>query len=430
MRQLTVFVLLLILCATFVPIPAAHAQVDPFNSATLTEAFINAQLAAALPPDGDLSNLSVDLQPGQVVLMATAQGDQGALDLSLTLVPTVVNGRVEWEVTAISLGGFTIDLDQYAQSGTGADAVGGLQGLVDQTAQDHLVESLTVTDIAITMTWRRDDPEGPAFDLVDTALSMTVTEAYVNALPGIAHPDDPDLINVSVDFQPGQIVFNGTRVALNGQQVPFSMTVTPTIYNGTVTWTVAALVVSGTAQDPFHVAQMNDDITGSWRAYFTGLYRSGALTEVLITDTTLTLTWDAALAGPTAFELGDGTLIIDEAAINAALVVSSPRDYRISNVVCDLQPGQAVLTANLNLADGQVIVERAVFVPGVVNGVIVWTVTEVTLDGVSLDAETIARFNETASGWWHTMFWAESSLYVVTNVTVTDDDITIQGVPR
>lgn len=430
MRTLTIFSLLLMFCAALVPIPAAHAQTDPVNSATLTEGFINAALTEALPPDSNLSNLRVDLQPGQIVLQATVAGEQGPVELSLTLVPTVIGGRVEWDATAISLGGFEIGLGQFNQSGTGAATMGDLQSLVNTTTAGQPVESLTITDSELTLTWLRMDPAGPAFDLRDTALSMTVTEDYVNALPAVTNPDNPDLYALSVDFQPGQIVLDGTRFEPDGRQVPISVTFTPTLYNGTVTWAISAMVVGGTAEDEFHVAQMNDDIAGSWRNVFNGLYRSGSLTEVLITDTALTLTWDASLDTTTQFELGDGTLVIDEAAINEALVVSSPPSYRITDVYADLQPGQVVLTANLNLNDGTVITERAVFVPDVSNGVIVWTITEVTLDGTPLDYETISRFNEATSGWWRGLVWGQMGRYAVTDITVTDSAITIQGAPR
>ncbi len=412
--------------------PAAQAQEHgPFDSVTFSEGFINVTLQEYMPPDAGLTNLYVDLQPGQIVISATVQGERGALDLSLTLAPAVVNGAVQMPATAMTLGGFEIDLTQFQAGSEGTQAVNGLQDMIAGATTGSPVETVSVTDTALTVTWRRADPGAPAVALVDTAVSLTISEAYANGLPGITQPDDPTLTGLQINFQPGQLVLTGTNTEPDGSQVPFSMTLVPTINGGLVTWSVTAMSVGGAAESAFHIGQRNDDIAGSWRAFFTGLYRTGQMTNVVLTDTSMTMTWEGLIENAPVFDLGAGSLVVTEEYINNAYQVTHPGGYRISDVVVDLQPGQVVITANLNLNDGRVLVEQATFVPSVQNGVIVWTITQVTLDGEALDAETIARFNEeAAAGWLSVLVWEQVSTNRITNVIVTDTEIEIRGVSR
>jgi hypothetical protein len=407
-----------------------HAQETPFDSATLTEAFINAQIQAHQQPGSELTNLYIDLQPGLIVISGTTTGNQGALELSLSLAPSVTNGRLDLQATAITIGGLELDLTQWTQSGGGADTADDLQALISGSAQGGQLESIVVTDSDLTVTWRRADPNAPALALVDNALSLTATESYVNSLPAMTNPANPDLSDLHMDFQPGQATFTATRTLADGSQVPVTITFVATVYNGLATWSVQAMIVGDTPADDLEVGQVNDDIVGSWRVFFNGLYRSGQLESIVLTDTTITLTWDADLQSPIAFDPASGSLVVTEDAINASYRVTNPISYTISNVIVDLQPGQVVITADLNLANGRVLAERITFVPSVNNGVIEWTVTTATLDGEPLDPEIIARFNETLARWWDTIMWRSMGDYMVTSVTVSDTEITITARSR
>jgi hypothetical protein len=405
------------------PIMAARAQGNPLDSATFTEAFINAQIQANQRPNADLTNLYINLQPGQLVMSGTVQSAQGSLDLALTLVPSVSNGRLNLEATVLTIGGFPIDLSQWTDAGT----VGDLQNVISSAAENRPLESLTVTENDLTVTWRRADPDGPALNIVDTSVSLTFTEAYYNALPGVQNPPGGQLSDVYVNFQPGQVTISGTYTPRNGPTAPLIMTAVPTLFNGLVTWTVTAMQVNNAPLDAQALGQMNDDIAGSWRMFFTGLYRAGALANLILTEDTVTLTWDSSVQNEVGFDVFTGSIIVTEEYINNTYRVTHPRGYSINNVVVDLQPGQVVINANLNLNNGNVLVQRTVFVPSVENGMILWTIAEATLDGEPLDPAIIARFNESVIGWWNWLVWSQVSDYTFTNVRITDTQIEISA---
>lgn len=425
MRLSAVFVV--IAMVLFALVPAASAQSDPVNSATFTENFLNAQIQANQQPNANLTDLSVDLQPGQIVLVAMVTGRQGnPLEMSLTLVPLVVDGRVTFEATVFMLGGFELDLTQFQANPNAAAAVGAVQDVVGEAAQNNRIQSVTVTADALTLTWLRANPDAPRFDLVDTRISMTVTASYVNDLPGVSNPGNPLLADLVLDFQPGQLMLTGTRTVGDNPAAPFSVTMVPTLNNGLITWTIIALVVDGAPTDAQAIGQMNDDIVGSWRMLFDSLYRSGSLTAIDITDSTLTLTWDTTLANDTpGFENGQGTLVIEEQYLNSAYRVTDPPTYRITDETVDCQPGQVVVSANLNLNNGTILQQVTTFVPSIENGVVIWLVSAVTLDGEPLDPAIIDRFNEAILGWWNGVLWGQLGDYQATNVTVTDTQVEI-----
>lgn len=429
MRLLSAFVLVSMVLLALVP--GTFAQTDPTNSVTLSESFINAKIQANLPADSRLDNLYLDLQPGQIVVSATVTGGQNPLAFDLTLVPSVVDGSIQWEATVLTIGNFDMDLTQFENNPNAAQVTDSLRGVVGDASQSKPVASLTVTADTLKLTWQRADPDGPAIDIVDTAVSMTLAESYVNALPGVVNPDNPALSDLAVDFQPGQLTLTGTRTPQDGDPAPFSLTMVPTIQNGLLTWTVTALLVDGTASDAQAIGQMNDDIAGSWRMFFNGIYRSGNFADIAITDTALTLTWDSTLVtGTPSFEPGQGSLVITEDYINTSYQVTNPTGYSITDAYVDCQPGQVVITANLNLSGGRVLEQVTTFVPNVENGVVRWTVTEATLDGEPLDQAIIDRFNEFLTAWWQGVVWGQAREFQVTDVAVTEDQIEINAVSQ
>lgn len=427
MRKFSVCMMVAVLLLVLVPF--THAQTTPTNSVTLTEAFVNAQIK--LPGDSNLTNLTIDLQPGQIALAATVNLGESPLDLALTLVPTVVDGTLEWEATVLTIGGVDLDLAQAGRNRSTADAMNSLNGVVSGAAQDHPIDSVEITDSALTLRWLRADPNDPAFDLVDTAVTMTLTESYVNALPAVTNPANPALHDLSVDFQPDQVTFSGTRTTSDGTDASFSMTMVPNLQNGLLNWTITAYAVGDEAQDAQSIGQMNDDIAGSWRVFFNGIYRSGNFSAITITDTTFQLTWDRALdTGTPSFEAEQGSLVITEEYINSTYQITSPSAYSITNGYADCQPGQVVISADLNLASGTVLTQVTTFVPSVEDGVVVWTITSATLNGEPLDQAIIDNFNEVTHSWWAGIVARQGRDFTVTDVTVTDTEIEISGSPQ
>jgi hypothetical protein len=409
---------------------ATQAQDSATNSITFTEEFLDAKLQDTITPDGKVNSARLDLQPGQIVISGTGQGSGGSIDFSITLTMPVQNGQMQFKVLSATVGGMTLDNEQSAQVSNGTGILGSIQTLVTNATSRRQVETVTITDTQLTITWERPDPDGPQIDVLDNSLSMTVTQDYVNGLPHVANPPDPRLENMSVDFQPGQLVITATRLEADGTPVPLSVTAAPTTYNGVAAWSITAMTIGGTVQDASQIGQMNDDIAASWRLFFSGLYRSGQLYKIVLSEDTLTLAWNSDLANPIAFQPSTTSLTVTEEAINNSFRVQNPVDYSISNVVVDLQPDQVFLTANLNLPSGKVLVEQVTFEPLLKNGFILWTVTAATLDGTPLDQAIIDRFNEGAINWWNAALWEEFSDYTVSGIHINDAQIEISARQR
>jgi hypothetical protein len=226
------------------------------------------------------------------------------------------------------------------------------------------------------------------------------------------------------------LTVTATRAELNGTPQAISVTLVPVLNSGTVTWWVKTMSVAGVAENSMNVGQMNDDIASSWRLFFTGLYHPGQLSNLVLSDTTLALTWDGSLNNQLANQSGTGGMVITEDFINQSFRVTHPQSYTITGVHVDLQPGQAVISANLNLSSGKVLAEQVTFMPTVSDGVLFWIVSAATLDGQSLDPAIIARYNDAVTAFWSSAVWSQVADYAVTRVTITDTEIDVAIVKR
>lgn len=132
----------------------SFAQIQREVTITLTEEEINSSFRVTNPARVSISNKSVDLQSGQVVVTATYTPQRGtasnAYTIATTLVPTVSNGRVTWTATSIVVNGTGVSAQQINQANNAiASAWRRLsQGYVGK----HQVTGLTITDTSITYT--------------------------------------------------------------------------------------------------------------------------------------------------------------------------------------------------------------------------------------------------------------------------------------
>lgn len=112
-RKLSLIALLvLILGAMAFPTLAADKTV----TVTLTESEINSSYRVTNPRHRSISAVNVDLQPGQVVITATFTAPKTSpIPVSVTLVPSVSNGRVFWTVSAATANGQPASADLLAQ---------------------------------------------------------------------------------------------------------------------------------------------------------------------------------------------------------------------------------------------------------------------------------------------------------------------------
>ncbi len=112
-RKLTLIALLVvILGAMAFPTLAAEKTV----TTTLTESQINSSYRVTNPRNRTISDVNVDLQSGQTVITATFKAPHTAdIPVSVTLVPTLSNGRVTWTVSAATANGKAASTDLLAQ---------------------------------------------------------------------------------------------------------------------------------------------------------------------------------------------------------------------------------------------------------------------------------------------------------------------------
>jgi predicted PurR-regulated permease PerM len=109
------FILIAVLVLAAVP---AFAQES--KTMTITEDRINESYRVTNPIRRSLSDVSIDLQPGQIVQTATyTRRGQNTAQVVSTFVPSVSNGRIYWSVSSVTTDGEAISeslLDQINTS--------------------------------------------------------------------------------------------------------------------------------------------------------------------------------------------------------------------------------------------------------------------------------------------------------------------------
>lgn len=101
-RLFSVIALVILLAATF--------AVPAFAQTSITKTWTESQVNSSYRITHNsyrVSNKSVDLQTGQVLLSATVTPRNGgtSYNLGVTMVPSISNGRVTWSVTSVTNNG-------------------------------------------------------------------------------------------------------------------------------------------------------------------------------------------------------------------------------------------------------------------------------------------------------------------------------------
>lgn len=133
----------------------AFAQAQRTVTVTITEADINDAFRITNPVRVTISNKSVDLQPGQVVVKATytprrPTTGMTAYDIETTLVPTVSNGRVTWSATSVVINGTAVTDLQLTQANNAI--VSAWRRFQSTRIGTQRVTDLTITDTDMTYT--------------------------------------------------------------------------------------------------------------------------------------------------------------------------------------------------------------------------------------------------------------------------------------
>ncbi len=151
MKKLALLLALLtLLIGAVVP---AFAQSS--RTLTLTEAQVNSAYAVSNPRNRNLSNVFVDLQPAQVVLNATYTTRVGrattSYPVSATIVPSISNGRVVWNVSNVTVNAQPAATSLISQINASIDS--SWRRYVNANSQTGRVTALTVTDADISYTY-------------------------------------------------------------------------------------------------------------------------------------------------------------------------------------------------------------------------------------------------------------------------------------
>ncbi len=86
------------------PLATVGAQGNSRTRVT-TEAQINEAYRVTNPSRRAISNVYVDLQPGQVVITSTHTYPNASYDVVSVFAPTITNGRIVWQMSSITANG-------------------------------------------------------------------------------------------------------------------------------------------------------------------------------------------------------------------------------------------------------------------------------------------------------------------------------------
>src|SRR5512138_3450603 len=96
-------VLVFLLSTLYISSPSTQAQENTSDSATFTEAYLNAKFQAFInTPDSPVTSGTLDLRPNQIVLTAAGTSEQGQ-DVNMIIAVDVIlaTGRVTFRAAGI-----------------------------------------------------------------------------------------------------------------------------------------------------------------------------------------------------------------------------------------------------------------------------------------------------------------------------------------
>lgn len=114
-RKLSLIALLVLILGAMA-FPTLAADKTKTVTVTLTESEINSSYRVTNPRHRSISSVNVDLQTDQVVITATFTAPKTSpIPVSVTLVPSLSNGRVFWTVSSATANGQPASADLLTQ---------------------------------------------------------------------------------------------------------------------------------------------------------------------------------------------------------------------------------------------------------------------------------------------------------------------------
>lgn len=150
-----IFVVLAVLIMAALPL-VANAQAAASRTFTLTEEQINRSFRVTNPARVRVSNMAVDLQPGQVGISYTytVRAPRGSQTTSHSVntvyVPSIRNGRLYWAVTSVTVDGRAASDDLVRQINASIETA--WRNYIRGQLDTGRIGSITITDTALTIT--------------------------------------------------------------------------------------------------------------------------------------------------------------------------------------------------------------------------------------------------------------------------------------
>lgn len=133
----------------------------------------------------------------------------------------------------------------------------------------------------------------------------------------------------------------------------------------------------------------------------------------------------AAAVVPALAQNTTTTVTVTETQFNETYRVTNPPRRSVSNVVVDLQPDQAVVSATLTERNKTALAVVVTLVPTVSNGRITWSATAATASGEAISGDLLTQINNSIAASWRNYVKGKSKPGRVVSVEITDDDLTI-----
>lgn len=124
-----------------------------------------------------------------------------------------------------------------------------------------------------------------------TTATTTITEQQANQAYRATNPASRSVSNVSVDFQPGQVVIDATFTPRWQAPLDVTGTFVPEIRGGRIYWTATAVTAGGQPVSNSLLPPINNALAASWRAYVRTQLPAGRITAVTINDTEMVITY-------------------------------------------------------------------------------------------------------------------------------------------
>jgi hypothetical protein len=149
-RVARILLVVLVLAGLTLPLTTAGAQ-SATGTLTLTESQINNSYRVTNPWRRAVTNVSVDLQAGQVVISSTQTYRRASYAVVATYTPRIQDGRIYWTLVSATANGQPASQELIDQ--VNASISSSWRNYLRQQAGPGRVQSVTIADADITIAY-------------------------------------------------------------------------------------------------------------------------------------------------------------------------------------------------------------------------------------------------------------------------------------